>query len=332
MEAERRVFGVDHVELGVQLLEEWQLPQLLVAAVRHQLAPEEASAPAQEMARVVHAAVHLAPLFVEGEACSSRTFETARAIVEQELKLDQALWQPIVDAVLVDYEEVAKIFGVPIEGRMSVRDVFAEGQAAPAGVEAVAPPEQGHGGASSGTQACDDEDTLAGLADQSVLRAWLDEAMGQCDTGRRFALVLFDVDRLQAINDAHGREAGDLVLRRLIKAVRNALRDYDVFARYGDDEFAVLVPVADTKEACVAAARVRKCAADLRIDMEGCRLQTTVSVGLAATTDFTAAPTADELLAEAGRQLSLSKSLGRNTWSYRGRAACQVAACVAGGA
>lgn len=56
-------------------------------------------------------------------------------------------------------------------------------------------------------------------------------------TGQRFSLAFVDVDGLKLVNDQHGHEAGDLLLREVARCIRAVLRDYDVCIRYGGDEF-----------------------------------------------------------------------------------------------
>ena len=81
-------------------------------------------------------------------------------------------------------------------------------------------------------------DPLTGLPNRSLLRSHLDVARGEHPA---FAVLLLDLDQFKPVNDVHGHEAGDEVLRVTAARLRGALRPADVVARLGGDEFAVLV-------------------------------------------------------------------------------------------
>jgi diguanylate cyclase (GGDEF)-like protein len=75
---------------------------------------------------------------------------------------------------------------------------------------------------------------------------------------RPFAIVSLDVDGLKAVNDSHGHEAGDALLRGIADALRAVLRSEDIAVRTGGDEFVVLLPDADRGEAVKVAYRIRQ--------------------------------------------------------------------------
>jgi len=95
---------------------------------------------------------------------------------------------------------------------------------------------------------------------------------------RPLALAYLDCDRFKAFNDAHGHPAGDELLKLVADTLRNHLRSYDVVARPGGDEFAVLLPETGPAEARVALERVRD---RLRASMRDRDWPVTFSVGVA---------------------------------------------------
>jgi diguanylate cyclase (GGDEF)-like protein len=89
-------------------------------------------------------------------------------------------------------------------------------------------------------------DNLTGLANQRYFFKRLDEEVSRAKRyGRDLALILFDLDQLKNINDSHGHLAGDAVLKQLGDILRNSIRSIDIVARYGGDEFCVIMPEAD---------------------------------------------------------------------------------------
>jgi diguanylate cyclase (GGDEF)-like protein len=96
------------------------------------------------------------------------------------------------------------------------------------------------------------------------------------------SVLMVDLDEFKAINDEHGHQAGDRVLRAIAGALRAAVRTSDVVARYGGDEFVVLMPDTDEEEARHVAARAEAAVAGLEHHMaDGSVVEVTCSVGLA---------------------------------------------------
>ena len=75
--------------------------------------------------------------------------------------------------------------------------------------------------------------------------------------GQRSAVMMLDLDHFKRINDEHGHRAGDLVLRRAAQAIRKAMRADSLLARYGGDEYTVILPGADSTRALEVAENIR---------------------------------------------------------------------------
>ena len=125
-------------------------------------------------------------------------------------------------------------------------------------------------------------DPLTGLANRAAFhqRAQSELAQGR-RRGEPVSLMLADVDFFKRINDELGHEAGDLVLVSLADLMRQTLREVDVLARWGGEEFLVLLPSADVSKATAVAERLRQAVADARIDIGARTVQVTMSFGVA---------------------------------------------------
>ena len=100
-------------------------------------------------------------------------------------------------------------------------------------------------------------DTLTGLYNRRKLEQTLSIEMERAERyNRPLAMVMLDLDNMKAINDNHGHPAGDEVLLIVADAIRKHIRRVDVAARYGGDEFIVILPEAEWKEAEAVASRV----------------------------------------------------------------------------
>jgi len=124
------------------------------------------------------------------------------------------------------------------------------------------------------------------------------------------ALIMFDIDRFKLINDRYGHLAGDLVLRQITRRIKIELRDYDLFGRFGGEEFLAVLPSTDRNAAAVAAERMRKAIGDTPFDVEGQSLPVTISLGVSViggdALDLTGA------IKEADEALYNAKNAGRN--------------------
>lgn len=127
---------------------------------------------------------------------------------------------------------------------------------------------------------------------------------------RALSLVMFDIDHFKQINDTHGHVAGDGVLRQLSLVVKPRLRQQDVFARVGGEEFAVLLPEVEPPGALVAAEKVRRIVEGARFVVSETEFGCTISVGV---TSFDARMSSPAMLYDAAdKNLYEAKRSGRN--------------------
>ncbi len=116
-------------------------------------------------------------------------------------------------------------------------------------------------------------------------RAFMDHLEKQLQQARRsdhsFSLLLGDCDNLKVINDQYGHEAGNLLLKTIADNFRHCLRGCDTAARYGGDEFTVLLPGTDTEDAELVAKRIKETLAATSFSYRGNTVTTNISIGIA---------------------------------------------------
>lgn len=127
---------------------------------------------------------------------------------------------------------------------------------------------------------------------------------------RPLSLMMIDLDHFKKINDVYGHQTGDHALRSFAEAVRDELRQGDLFGRMGGEEFAILLSQSDGHSAPVVAERLRQVVSALELDTHRGPLRFTVSIGL--TTRVPADLALDSLISRADMALYQSKTQGRN--------------------
>lgn len=122
-------------------------------------------------------------------------------------------------------------------------------------------------------------------------------------------LMILDLDHFKQVNDTHGHDVGDEVLRAVANCLKGMTRYHDVVARLGGEEFAVVTPNMDAELLAKFAERIRKAVANMSVLSGNVRLKITTSVGLAV---WDRKETAEEFYRRADRQLYEAKRQGRN--------------------
>jgi diguanylate cyclase (GGDEF)-like protein len=148
-------------------------------------------------------------------------------------------------------------------------------------------------------------DSLTGLPNRSGLKSALANApAGPC------AILCVDVDHFKRINDEYGHAAGDAVLKHLARMFRAAIRDMDMAARVGGEEFVIWLPETDREAAQHVAERIRQTVADSGWEWAGSKVTLTCSIGLAARPETS--PELENLIPAADAALYRAKRGGRN--------------------
>lgn len=153
-------------------------------------------------------------------------------------------------------------------------------------------------------------DHLTGLYNRLKFEAFLDEEIERAQRyGNSFALVLCDIDHFKAVNDTHGHEAGDRVLIEVTRELMAQLRRPDRAARWGGEEFVLLLPQTDLHEAAALAERLREAFAHRETGPGEGIGPVTLSFGVTA---WKPGDTRQRLLLRADQALYRAKEEGRN--------------------
>jgi diguanylate cyclase (GGDEF)-like protein len=154
-------------------------------------------------------------------------------------------------------------------------------------------------------------DELTGLANRRQAERALDVEISRATRfGSPLSAVVIDLDDFKSVNDIHGHQAGDAVLRELADVLRDGLRQFDVASRWGGEEFLVVLPGTDAEGAEHVAKRLRVSLARRVIRApSGAEARVTASFGVAA---LESSAGRDELVRRADAALYQAKRAGKN--------------------
>ena len=127
-----------------------------------------------------------------------------------------------------------------------------------------------------------------------------------CRQSLDLACILFDVDHFKAINDKYGHLKGDEVLRQLAQRVNDSIRSYDIFGRYGGEEFLLALPSTGTEDLKTVAERTRTLVAEAPL----AGISLTISLGISCRMESDTS--IDSLISRADQGLYRAKDEGRN--------------------
>ena len=152
-------------------------------------------------------------------------------------------------------------------------------------------------------------DTLTGLYNRRQFEAMTKQAFALHErTGNPFAVIMLDIDHFKEINDTYGHDAGDDVLKHLAQIMQQTMRQSDIIARFGGEEFIIFLMNTQPEEGLVAANKLRQAIEKATFLSGTTQIRVTVSLGISTSqkSDITA------LAKEADLALYYSKEHGRN--------------------
>lgn len=157
-------------------------------------------------------------------------------------------------------------------------------------------------------------DQLTGLWNMKMLLIFMQrEYKRSVSEDKQFVIMMIDADNLKGVNDTYGHDAGTMVIISMAEAMRSQLREADMLARFGGDEFVALLPETGCEEAFEVAEAMRKEIAKTVINYEGHPVSVTVSLGIACFPDHGQGLT--EIMKKADRALYTSKHRGKDQTS-----------------
>ncbi|MCE5340220.1 MAG: sensor domain-containing diguanylate cyclase [Planctomycetaceae bacterium] len=155
-------------------------------------------------------------------------------------------------------------------------------------------------------------DGLTGLSNHKTFYELLEKELRRCQRyGGQVSTIMVDIDNFKNINDTFGHRAGDAAIKKVTTKILACIRKIDIAARYGGDEFAVILPSSTIEDARTVAERIVKEVSAMPIMWEMNKIQLSVSVGVG---QFDSSMTPEEITRCSDSALYAAKQAGKNTF------------------
>jgi len=156
-------------------------------------------------------------------------------------------------------------------------------------------------------------DPLTGLANRRTLMLRAEQELARAKRyGSELSLLMADIDFFKKVNDTYGHQAGDVVLKKLADVFLLALRDIDFAARFGGEEFVLLLPETNAENALKTAERLRASVNDTQVSLQqGGMVKFTISIGVSSYSS-SGNDSVEKLISGADKALYAAKETGRN--------------------
>jgi diguanylate cyclase (GGDEF)-like protein len=323
---ERQIVGVDHAEVSAFLLRRWWLPEDIIEAVRYHHAPERAGGLPHPVAERVHLLAFASSIAqLQLDADQPELLRDILAFGRQHYGLDDAALTAFLEPVAKKIEDFAALVDLDIGTCEHYPRILAHAAEALAQltmetrVDQLRILEQKRQ-AEQKTHRLREElqrDALTGAFNRGGLE---EQLRLQFRRARRRGTVLgaifIDLDNFKGINNRFGHLIGDYVLKETARSLLAAVKRSNLVARYGGDEFCVLVENTSPEELKGLADRLWQTLRNRVLDAAGRRVSVSASIGVVLCLPRTYSQSATELLGVADQAMYAAKSSGKNQVTF----------------
>ena len=310
---EHLALGVTHAEVSGLLAETWKLPPVLSVPMRHHHDPSAVTdAALRKLTDVGYVAGLCADIFVEGNPAEA--IGEMRKYCQSHFKLTEADCDAMLSEIGNRAKEIAPLFEIKL-GKASDFDEILK-KASEALVELTLKTQQQAANLAEQNIRLKEQastDSLTGLANRARFDQYLGEQFAQATLQHRsLSLLMLDVDKFKNVNDSHGHQIGDHVLKAIGKLLQTAARTTDLAARYGGEEMMLILPGTGKATAAAIAESIRRTVAAKPVECDSVQVRVTVSVGVATLDPDSPLKLPAHLLKAADLAVYAAKHGGRN--------------------
>lgn len=329
---EQEEFGFDHIEISTKLMQHWKLPESLIQAVKHHhLSAAEIENLKETAEYTLIKSIALASAVGDYFCSEAKGWALARlrSLSSRLFDFSDSHLDELLEKIKTRVDEVGNLFNTSTEEMGELGDLMAmasEQLAQLAMREHIANTQ-----ATARSQAVEDEymqlenenrklekqalhDALTGIYNRNFFDEALGKEIKRCRrNGSTIGLLFTDIDKFKVLNDTYGHSFGDEVLKKVATVYENALRDSDTLARFGGEEFVILLVQPTEKGLAKIAERVRASIEQEEIFFEGKRVPVTVSIGgVIAIPSYAEDDLQEKLIVQSDEAMYDSKQNGRN--------------------
>ncbi len=328
---EDSVFGFNHMTVSKEILQSWSIPENLYIPIAHHHNSGATPKKYTDEVRLLALSDLVSSLCLEGDGADQSVFDTIREMLVGSYSFTDDEVCHYLDDVAKKSIEVLESFHIPSDGIRPYSDILHGASVelsklntgyAKLVMDLKDANERGERlsdqlkEANKALKEMAFKDSLTGLYNHRFLHEMLDKEMKRSERdGRSFALMIFDVDNFKQINDTHGHNQGDAVLMGVSRIISKTIRGGDVGARFGGDEFAVILPNINIGGAEALAERIRYKVEALNTSFKA-KMNTnvgfTVSIGVGVYNVSKGKKSKNDIIIAIDQALYKSKAAGRN--------------------
>jgi diguanylate cyclase (GGDEF)-like protein len=305
-EMELQEYGSDHAAIGSWLLKRWNLPLNLQMSAATSHGVEKGANELSIFCRCVMLANFITAIWTQSDTAAATA--VARDKSRELFQMSSEQFERILNDIAQILPEVTENLEINIGGAEFIDRIMDQARGALVELSLHA----NRTVHEIELQAKRDE--LTSLAN----RAYLNEILPQQyvaarEMGRPFSILFIDIDKFKSINDTYGHKGGDSIIVSIARVLRSCTREFDVVARYGGDEFVILLVNTNENAAQDLSMRIQKAVmVQPHVMDEATQIGVTISIGCATMSADNPFMSANELIEAADRCLYAAKTSGRN--------------------
>jgi len=316
---EMEVLGVDHAWIGAWLLEKWDLPDIICQAVRysHDAEPSELDEDTQRFVDCVSVAARFSEILLNdpGEA----GIAALGVMMQDKLGLDEQATLNVLQKVEIRIPDIESQFGMDIMDVEVAADILDRARKlltdvslnARREISALQQEIDTLGNKANSLEQENFTDKLTGLKNRDFMEKQLSEWVIRAKKlGFPLSLAFMDLDGFKAVNDTYSHSAGDDILRSTARLLTAQIRENDALARFGGDEFVLLLGGETAENARIVCDRILNAFNSTRHEVNGNDVELYISIGL-ATFDADSEFSGQELIEAADEALKYAKQHGK---------------------
>ena len=338
LDEERQFMGIDHVEAGRLLAEQWKLPDdIIYTILHHHDEPQTESnsySGKEKLSHLVYLGSVVGDIFYFGkkQESISKFIENTGKLIGISPEISEHLLHNIHPQLV----EIASHFDISVGSGNTFEEILTKANEEIVNIAVSNEVIKHHltqaferekkvtaklNEANRKLQEVASKDALTGLYNRKFLNELLEKEWHRSIRyNYSLSVVMVDIDDFKRVNDTYGHKAGDMVLIKIAETLMKRIRKNDILARYGGEEFVFVLPQTDLRDACKVTSSFKAAAQDIRISFNSNNgLSLTISCGVSTAYPAMEGDSMDALIQRADNALYEAKRSGKDRIAFKER-------------